>query len=89
MGKTTITLGDVDFRKTLTENELAYIRGGCNWIGKGYRETQLKALHRLGWTLDEIDVLPYDERGKIWDEATLCGNNQSWERSKYKKELSV
>ena len=85
MGKVYITAGDPEFQKELTESEWDFIKRGDNWIGKSMRETKLKALHRLGWKLDEVLARPYEEQDRIWEEAVICWNNQSWERSKFKK----
>ena len=85
MSKICITCGDTDFQKTLTENELKYIREGQNWISKFSRETDLKALHSIGWTLDEVVMLDKETQDALWRDATDCWNNQNWRNAKFLK----
>jgi len=81
-----ITCGDLDFQKTLTEKEREYIHKGCNWISKLGRETTLKSVHSMGWTLDEVEELPEEEQKAFWKEANECWNSHNWENAKFKKE---
>lgn len=81
----TVSCGDTDFQKTLTEKERAFIHDGCNWLSKLSRESTLKSLHALGYTLDEIEALPEEEAKAIRSEANRCWNIQDWSDAKYKK----
>lgn len=69
-----ITVGDIEFQKTLTELEKAYIHAGQNWISKYGREISLKSLHLIGYTLDQVNALPEEEQEKVWADA-----NRAWE----------
>ena len=89
MSKIYMTCGDVNFQKTLTEREKKYIHEGQNWISKFSRETDLKSIHSLGWTLDEVEALPEDKQNKLWEDATECWNIQDWSNSEYKRENAV
>jgi hypothetical protein len=89
MSKFFITCGDTDFQQTLTEREKGYIHGGQNWISKFSRETDLKSIHSLGWTLDEVEELPEDEQNRLWEDATECWNSQDWSGSAYRREQAV
>ena len=84
----TVSCGDVDFQKTLTERERTYIHEGCNWISKLGRETTLKSFHSMGWTLDEVDELPEKVREEFLSEANECWNSHNWEGAKFKKEFA-
>ena len=66
----TVSCGDVDFQKTLTEKERDYIHKGDNWISKLGREITLKEIHSMGWTLDEVEELPKKKQNEFWKEAS-------------------
>ena len=82
----TITCGDTDFQKSLTEHERDFIHEGCNWISKLSREIQLKSVHSMGWTLDEVEKLSEEEQDAFWKEANDCWNSQDWSNAKFKKD---
>ena len=84
----TITCGDLDFQKTLTEKERDYIHKGDNWISKLGRETTLKEVHSMGWTLDEVEELSEEQQKAFWKEANHCWNSHNWEGAKFKKEFA-
>ena len=73
-GAINITAGDTDFQKTLTKLEKNYVHQGMNWISKFARETELKSLHNIGYTLDQIEALPLKEKKEIWKKATETWN---------------
>lgn len=66
----TVIGGDRKFQKTLTSLEKEYIHNGMNWLAKIARETELKSLHLIGYTLDQIQNLPEDERIEIEERAS-------------------
>ena len=84
----TVSCGDVDFQKTLTEKERDYIHKGDNWISKLGREITLKEIHSMGWTLDEVEELPKKKQNEFWKEANKCWNSHNWEGAKFKKEFA-
>jgi len=63
-----VMMYDPEFQKTLSESELKYISGGCNWIAKGMRETFIKAVRHYGKvTIDELLAMPIDEQDRMKD----------------------
>ena len=85
----TITCGDIDFQKTLTEKERDYIHEGDNWISKLGREVTLKSIHSMGWTMDEVEELPEEKQDEFYKEANDCWNSQNWDNAKFKKEFAT
>lgn len=84
-----VECGDLKFQETLTEKERAYLHAGCNWISKLGRESFLKGLHALGWTLDGIDALPAKKRSEVVEEADRCWTRQDWSDAKYLKDAAA
>lgn len=68
-GSVVVSAGDIEFQKTLTPKEMEYLNQGENMIDKIQRETVLKTLHNVNYTLDEVDDLPTEERKKVWLKA--------------------